>query len=98
MYENRESKIYFYGFSKTHQLQGNPWNLRGNWISVANIQDTARRMLHQLDTVEVIVVDATYQTAREYKDLTKRENYRQETEHILFYDYVKSLPHFEFRG
>lgn len=92
----KENRVYFYGFDKLHQLQGNPWNLRGDWITIANIRETAKRMLKQLNTVEVIVVDGSYQTGREFKELTKLTNYKQATEHILFYDYLKSLDHFRF--
>lgn len=98
MYEmNRENKVYFYGFDKLHQLQGNPWNLRGDWITIQNIQDTAKKMLHEyLNTTEVIVVDGSYEVGREYKDLTKLANYRDQTEHIIFYDFLKSKSHFRF--
>lgn len=97
MYENnKENRIYFYAFDKLHQLQGNPWNLRGDWITIANIRETAYRMLRQLNTSEVIVVDGSYETGREYKDLTRKTNYQQASEHILFYDYLKSKDHFRF--
>lgn len=100
MYEGikKENKIYFYGFSKLHQLQGKPWNLRGDWITLTNIHETAERMLQTMDTVEVIAVDASYEVGREYKDLTSLKNWNNQMEHICFYDFVKSKPHFEFRG
>lgn len=98
MYDNfkKENRVYFYGFNKLHQLQGNPWNLRGDWITIQNIRETAKRMLHQMDVSEVIVVDGSYLVGREYKDLTKMHHYRQATEHILFYDFLKSQEHFIF--
>ena len=97
MYENnRENRVYFYGFDKLHQLQGNPWHLRGDWITIQNIRETATRMLRQLNTTEVIVVDGSYEVGREYKDLTKLSNYKQTTEHIMFYDFLKSKDHFRF--
>lgn len=97
MYEsNRENKVYFYGFDKLHRLQGNPWHLKGDWITIQNIRETAKRMLRQLDTSEVIVVDGSYEVGREYKELTMLKNYRNATEHILFYDYLKSKDHFSF--
>ena len=100
MYEGikKENKIYFYGFSKLHQLQGKPWNLRGDWITLTNIHETAERMLQTMDTVEVIAVDASYEIGREYKDLASLKNWNNQMEHICFYDFVKSRPHFEFRG
>lgn len=94
--ESKENKVYFYGFDRLHQLQGNPWNLRGDWITIDNIHATAQRMLRQMDTVEVIVVDASYEVGREYKDLTKLKNWKNTAEHIMFYDFVKSKPHFRF--
>lgn len=96
MYESRENKIYFYGFNKLHQLQGNPWNLKGDWITIQNIRETAKKMLHQMDIFEVIVVDGSYLVGREYKDLKKQTNYVQPTEHILFYDFLLSQEHFKF--
>ena len=97
MYDiKKENRVYFYGFNKLHQLQGNPWNLRGDWITIQNIRDTAKRMLHQMDVSEVIVVDGSYLVGREYKDLKKLEHYKQQTEHILFYDFLKSQEHFTF--
>lgn len=92
----KENRVYFYGFDKLHQLQGNPWHLKGDWITISNIRETAKRMLKQLNTVEVIVVDGSYQTGREFKELSRLPNYKQMTEHVLFYDYLKSLDHFRF--
>lgn len=97
MYENnKENRVYLYAFDKLHQLQGNPWNLRGDWVTISNIRETARRMLRQLDTVEVIVVDGSYEVGREYKDLTKQQNYKQMTEHIMFYEFLKSKDYLRF--
>lgn len=97
MYEsNRENRVYFYGFDRLHRLQGNPWNLRGDWITIANIRETAKKMLRQLNTTEVIVVDGSYEVGREYKDLTKPHHYKLASEHILFYDFLKSKDHFSF--
>jgi hypothetical protein len=97
MYDiKKENKVYFYGFDRLHQLQGNPWNLRGDWITIQNIRETAKRMLHQMDISEVIVVDGSYLVGREYKDLTKPNHYKQATEHVLFYDFLKSQEHFSF--
>lgn len=53
---NGENKVYFYGFDKLHQLQGNPWHLTGSWITIQNIKDTARKMMRRLNTTEVIVL------------------------------------------
>lgn len=91
-----ENKVYFYGFNRLHQLQGNPWNLRGNWITIANIKETATRMLHTMDVSEVLVIDGSYEVGREYKDLCKPKHYKEATEHILFYDFIKSKDHFRF--
>lgn len=98
MYEfnEKENKIYFYGFDKLHQLQGNPWNLRGDWITVSNIRETAQRMMRQLNTVEVLVVDASYEASRAFKELTARKNYTRMEEHIIFYEFLKSKDHFRF--
>lgn len=94
--ETKENKVYFYAFDKLHQLQGNPWNLRGNWISISNIRETAKRMLQTLNTVEVLVVDGSYEVGREYKDLTKLSNWKNPMEHVLFYEFIKSKDHFRF--
>ena len=93
---NGENKVYFYGFDKLHQLQGNPWHLTGNWITIQNIKDTARKMMRRLNTTEVIVLDGSLETAREYKELTLSKNYKNPTEHILFYDFLLSQEHFKF--
>ena len=99
MYENnKENRVYFYAFDRLHQLQGNPWNLRGDWITIQNIHETASRMLRTMDTVEVVVVDGSYETGRAYKELTKPINWKKPTEHIVFYDFLKSKKHFAFRG
>lgn len=95
--ENRENRVYLYGFDKTHQLQGKPWNLRGDWITVANIRDTAARMLRTyMDTVEVIVVDGSCEVGREYKDLCRIGNYQDKMQHVLFYEFLRSKPNFRF--
>lgn len=94
--ERKQHKIYFYGFDRLHQLQGKPWYIRDEWISIENIHETAQRMLRQLNTTEVLVIDASYETGREYKDLTKLEHWKSSSEHILFYDFLKSKPHFRF--
>jgi hypothetical protein len=91
------NKIYLYGFDGQHQLQGNPWNIWGDWVTIENIHETAQRMLRtHMNTKEVIVVDSTYETGREYKDLTRKKNWTDMMEHVNFYEYLKSKPHFRF--
>lgn len=96
MFDEDAPRVYFYGFDKLHRMQGNPWKLRGSETNISTIKRTAQSMLRTLDTVEVIVIDASIESGRAYKELIRKASWKDAFEHVNFYEFVKSQDHLRF--